>query len=180
MNWKSLGLALCAMVLSAAAPALAKPPVVGKPAPEFSATLLDGRRVTLADFKGQVLIVNFWATWCAPCKKELPLLDTYFKVQRRHGLSVIAVTTEDSLPLSQLKPLAAALTIPMVRSFRGPYGTPDGYPTNYVIDRAGVVRYAAAGAFDLDTLNTLLVPLLREPPPEAPATVQPVAAVVSR
>jgi thiol-disulfide isomerase/thioredoxin len=76
------------------------------------------------------LILNFWATWCAPCKEELPLLDTYFRIDEKAGLRVLAV------------------------------------PTNFIIDRNGVLRYAKAGALTLDDLNTLLVPLLREPEPQ--------------
>lgn len=86
-------------------------------------------------------------------------------MQRKAGLEVFAVTTEDSVPLSYLKPLAAKLTIPVVKSFHGNYGPLGGVPTNYVIDRAGVLRYAKANAFDLDDLNAILVPLLNEPQP---------------
>ena len=57
------------------------------------------------------------------------------------------------------------LAIPAVRRVKGPYAVMGGVPTNYVIDRAGVVRYAKAGALDLDTLNTVLIPLLNEHPP---------------
>ena len=138
---------------------------VGKPAPDFTAVLLDGRKVSLKDYQGQVLVINFWATWCSPCKRELPLLDGYYQAQQKFGLKVIAATTEDSLPLYQLQPLAKAMSIPMVRYLRGGYGPLEGVPTNYVIDRAGVVRWAQAGAFTLEGLNKLLVPLLREPPP---------------
>jgi thiol-disulfide isomerase/thioredoxin len=165
--------ALGLIALIAALPARAGSPVVGEPAPGFRVTTLDGTRLTLADFQGQVLILNFWATWCAPCKRELPLLDGYYKAQSRFGLRVLAVTTEDSLPVSRLEPLAAALGFPMVRYFTGPYKTLGGVPTNYIVDRAGILRYAKAGAFTLDDLNRILVPLLSEPAPPAAAGVVP-------
>src|SRR3954469_16245047 len=58
-----------------AAAATARPPVVGEPAPSFEVTYFDGTKVSLADLRGEVVILNFWATWCAPCREELPLLD---------------------------------------------------------------------------------------------------------
>ena len=84
---------------------------------------------------------------------------------------MFAVATEDSVPLYRLKPLFAKLAIESARRIKGPYDVLDGVPTNYVIDRNGVVRYAKAAAFNLDTLNQVLVPLLNEPapPPVAPA-----------
>ncbi len=163
---KWLPVLLGAIALSVTEFAAAKEPVVNEPAPGFRVTTLDGKKLSLDDFKGKVLILNFWATWCAPCRTELPLLDTYYQLQYDVGLRVLAVTTEDSLPLYKLKPLAAVLHIPMARYFRGSYNTLGGVPTNYVIDRHGVLRYAKAGAFDLDDLNDLLVPLLSEPVPE--------------
>jgi thiol-disulfide isomerase/thioredoxin len=130
-------------------------------APDFQVTTVDGRTLSLADFKGQVLVINFWATWCAPCKRELPMLDSYYRIQQQAGLRVLAVTTENSLPLSKLKSLSAALAIPMVREFKGAYGPLKGVPTNYVIGRDGVLRYAKAGALTVDKMNAILVPLLR-------------------
>ncbi len=131
---------------------------------------MDGSKVSSADLRGQVVVLNFWATWCVPCKKELPLLDRYYEMQKAHGLRVFAITTEDSLPLYQLKKLFAVMHIQPTRKIKGKYDTLGGVPTNYIIDRAGRIRYAKAAAFDLDDLNRELVPLLAEPVP-APVPV---------
>jgi peroxiredoxin len=140
--------------------------IIGKPAPDFELTLMDGSKVRLADLRGQVVVLNFWATWCVPCRRELPLLDGYYRLQKQHGLRVFAVTTEDSVPPRLMKPLFAAMAITPTKRVKGHYELiGNAVPTNYVIDRAGIVRYAKAAAFDLDDLNTILTPLLKEAPP---------------
>ncbi|TPG42853.1 TlpA family protein disulfide reductase [Sphingomonas koreensis] len=143
----------------------ASSPQIGKPAPAFQLTLIDGSKVTLDQLKGNVIVLNFWATWCVPCRAELPLLDAYYNLQRRTGLKVFAIATEDSLPIYQLKKLFAVMHITPIRRIKGPYDTLNAVPTNYIIDREGVVRYAKASALDLDDLNAQLVPLLKEPVP---------------
>ncbi len=142
--------------------AAAKSPVVDQPAPEFRLTTFDGEKLSLADFKGQVVVLNFWATWCGPCKRELPLLEGYYRAQHQAGLRVLAIATEDSLKPYQLRPLAKVLTIPMVKQFKGDYGDIKALPTNFVIDRKGVLRYAAAGGFTQETMTEILGPLLEE------------------
>jgi cytochrome c biogenesis protein CcmG/thiol:disulfide interchange protein DsbE len=164
----SLQFALLAVWFMGSSMTLARDIRVDEPAPDFRATTFDGRKISLADYKGRVLVINFWATWCVPCREELPLLDAYYAVQRKVGLEVIAVATEDSVPPSKLKELAAAVRMPFILELKGPYSTLHGVPTNYVIDRRGIVRFAKAGAFTLDSLNEVLVPLLREPAPQAP------------
>lgn len=154
---------MAALLLALAGPASAKDPKVGDVAPDFEITLLDKSKVKLSDLRGQVVVLNFWATWCGPCREELPLLDAYYRRQEQHGLRVFAVTTEDSLPLNRLKPLFAQLAITPGRGIKGPYNTLKAVPTNFIIDRKGVVRYARAAALRLEDLNDLLVPLLKEP-----------------
>jgi len=139
--------------------------VVGQPAPDTEMTLLDGSKVTLSSLRGQVVVLNFWATWCVPCRVELPLLDAYYRRTEKHGLRVFAITTEGSVPVHRMKPLFAALAITPARRVKGAYADVRAVPTNYIVDRAGIVRYAAAAAFGLDDLNRLLIPLLKEAPP---------------
>lgn len=143
----------------------AKPAKVGDIAPPFVLTLVDGSKVTSEQLRGQVVVLNFWATWCGPCRAELPLLDAYYALQKAHGLKVYAIATEDSVPQYQMKTLFAQLRITPARAIKGPYETLGAVPTNYIIDRSGHVRYAKANAFGLDELNAELVPLLREPAP---------------
>ena len=146
--------------------AQAATPKVGAPAPDFTVTLRTGEKLHLADLKGQVVVLNFWATWCVPCRTELPVLDRYYQIMRPHGMRVLAITTEDSVPAYQLKKLFAAMTIEPIRGIKGPYEPINGgVPTSFIIDRTGRLRYARAGAFTLDTLNEQLVPLLNEPAP---------------
>jgi cytochrome c biogenesis protein CcmG, thiol:disulfide interchange protein DsbE len=140
-------------------------PEVGKPAPNFQVVTFDGTKVNLADLKGQVILLNFWATWCGPCKRELPLLDAFYRARSQFGLKMYAVATEDSLSPYQLAPVQKVVSFPMIKRFKGDYGKIRALPTNIIIDRAGIVRYAKAAMFELDTINEELVPLLNEPAP---------------
>lgn len=169
-TWRSVILA-CAAAL-ALAPVAQAAPKIGQPAPDFSVTTFGGKTVQLSDLKGDVIVLNFWATWCAPCRQELPILEALFQAYSKYGLQVLAVASEDSVPENKLRPLASKLTIPFVKRIKGPYRQLDGVPTNYIIDRSGKLVYAKAGAFDVDSFNAVVVPLLREPIP-APAGTPP-------
>ena len=145
-------------------------PAVDAAAPDFQITTYDGRKLALADFKGQVVVLNFWATWCGPCNRELPLLEDYHRRQHANGLVILAVATEDSLTPFQLRPLAKILTLQMVKRFKGDYGDIKYLPTNFVIDRKGILRYAKSGGFTPESLDQVLGPLIAETP-DSPLTV---------
>ena len=163
MKYLSLAgaVAIAAFATSASATSLK----VGQRAPNVELVLSNGTHLHLADLRGQVVVLNYWATWCAPCRTELPLLDGYYAAASKRGwpLRIFAVATEDSVPKSQLKKLFSVLSIsPTDRIHGGPFGDVAELPTNYVIDKSGVLRYAQSGAFDLDGLNDVLVPLLND------------------
>jgi thiol-disulfide isomerase/thioredoxin len=157
------------IAVSSASPALAGAKV-GQPAPDFTVKTFDGRKIALSELRGKVVILNFWATWCGPCRVELPELDAYVRRHRGADLVIFAVATENSVPESKLRPLANVVSFPMVTRIKGGgYGlVKQAVPTNYVIDKAGVVRLAKAGAFDAQSLEATITPLLAE---AAPAVV---------
>ncbi len=157
---------LALLALSISAPAAAAPAKVGQAAPPFSLTTYEKQKVTLEDLKGKVVVINWWATWCAPCKAEMPMMSAFHRRVKDKGFEIFGVTTEDSVPPSMLKKVSEALSYPLVRKFSGSgYPILKGLPTSYVIDRTGVIRYAKAGSFEAQEFIDLIVPLLREPAP---------------
>jgi len=136
----------------------------GKQPPDFTLKDASGKDVRLSSLKGKVVVLNFWATWCGPCKAEMPMMSAFHRRHKDEGFEIFGVTTEDSVPPYMLKRVSEALSYPLVLRFSGNgYPTLDGVPTSYVIDRKGVVRYAKAGAFEAQEFDELILPLLREP-----------------
>jgi peroxiredoxin len=158
---------LCVTGLAAALAASgAQAADVGKPAREYTLLTYDKQQVSSADLRGKVVVLNYWATWCAPCKAEMVVFDDYIRRHPGTDLKIYSIATESSVPASKLKPLAGALSFPLALRLSGRgYGVLAGVPTSYVIDRAGIVRHAEAGAFDSQSFAALVGPLLAEPAP---------------
>lgn len=166
-------LLILAMCLVPASSALAAK--VGKPAPNFVIIGYDGQQVPLEQLRGKVVILNYWATWCAPCRNEIPEIDRFVRRHRDAPLAVYAVTLDKNVPYVRLRFLADTLKFPLMEKLKGSgYGPIKGaVPTNYIIDKAGVVRYAKAGAFTAASLEALVTPLLAEPAPQQQAAAAP-------
>jgi cytochrome c biogenesis protein CcmG/thiol:disulfide interchange protein DsbE len=122
---------------------------VGVPVPEIHVESLAGKDLGIDDFRGKVVLLDVWASWCAPCKQELPMLDDMARRLHGDGVEVIAVSI-DQERANLVKFLRArshwALTIA-----HDPKGAiadrlaPEKMPTSYVIDRQGVIRYVNSG-----------------------------------
>jgi peroxiredoxin len=145
---------------------------VDQPAPDFRITTLTKDKIDLASLRGKVVVVNRWATWCVPCREEFLLFEKYMPFRAKYGFTVVAIETGGAGSSSKMRELAKIVHFPVAlddNAHANAYPIIDnGVPTNYVIDRAGVVRYAKAGAFQLDELEKLVVPLLNEPAPADP------------
>jgi thiol-disulfide isomerase/thioredoxin len=163
------GLLALAMMLTPA-PALAAAADVGQPARAYTVLTFDRQKVSSAELKGKVVVLNYWATWCAPCKAEMVVFDDYVRKHPDTDLKIYSIATEDSVPPSKLTRLASVLSFPLARKLYGRgYGVMEGVPTTYVIDRSGVLRHARTGAFNAQNFAALVGPLLAELMPPADA-----------
>ncbi len=147
-------------------PATNSPAKVDYPAPELTLQDLQGNRYSLSDFRGKVVLVNHWATWCPPCKEELPELEAYYQVHKDDELVLIGI--EAGEPREQVQAFAEGykLTYPVWldpdQAGLDAFHT-ESLPSTFVIDVEGNVRLAWAGAITRATLEKYVTPMLEVP-----------------
>lgn len=138
-----------------------------KPAPVFSYTLLDGTVANSSALRGQVVLVNFWATTCAVCIKEMPqLVATHLKFHQQ-GLQTLAVAVRHDPPalvadFAQSRALPFGVVIDNTGAIAEGFGSVRGTPTTYVIDRQGRIATRIEGEPDFDQLQALIQRLLAQ------------------
>jgi peroxiredoxin len=142
-----------------------EPVAVNFAAPELSLENLAGSTEALTDYRGSVVLVNNWATWCPPCKAEMPTLAAYYNEHRSEGFTIIAIEAGDPVdvvsPFVQIYNLKFPVWLdPNGASLRA-FGN-GTLPSSYVIDRSGTVRYAWTGEINREMLEKYLAPLLKE------------------
>lgn len=139
---------------------------VGTTPPEIGANSLDGTRVSLASLRGKVVVVDFWASWCAPCKQEMPVLESLYKRFKDQGLVIVGVSVDNERSNAQKFARSVSVTFPIVHDADHAVADrfhPPKMPTSYVIDKAGKVRFVHAGyrAEDARKLEQEITSLLR-------------------
>ncbi|HEY6240649.1 MAG TPA: TlpA disulfide reductase family protein [Burkholderiales bacterium] len=125
-------------------------PVVGVAAPDFALKSDSGRNVRLSELRGQVVLVNFWASWCNPCRQELPLLNKIFTQYRAAGFTLLAVSVDDDRKNAEAMLKRLGLQLPTLfdgnKNVAKLYGV-DTMPATLLIDRDGRVRYVHRGYY---------------------------------
>lgn len=146
----AIALAVLASAACARSDASRHEVAIGKPIPPYAAKTLDGRASSIAEQQGKVVLLNVWATWCAPCREEIPYLQSLYDRHSRDGLEVVGVSVD------------ARGSEETIRGFQKDFGMrypiwldPDervqtlymalGVPASYLIDRAGVLRWKHLG-----------------------------------
>lgn len=139
-----------------------EPLVVGKPAPDFALSDLNDKPYRLSDFRGKVVFLNFWATWCKPCREEMPSMEVLYKNFEKDGLVVLAVSIDRVTTTKDIPPFVKGmnLTFPVLIDSWGQTDKPYkrmGVPETFVIDQQGIIREIVIGPRDWTRLDSLPV-----------------------
>ncbi|HTE39801.1 MAG TPA: TlpA disulfide reductase family protein [Steroidobacteraceae bacterium] len=136
---------------------------VGDVAPDFTRADLQGKQVRLADQRGKVVLLNFWATWCAPCREEMPVFSKWQKDLQAKGLKVIGVSMDDDATEVKRFLTQYPVSYPIVMGdakFAEQFGGVLGLPLSYLIDAQGLVIARFQGEADLPKMEARVKELL--------------------
>jgi peroxiredoxin len=136
------------------------------PAPELELTDTAGNSSSLAAYRGQVVLVNLWATWCPPCKEEMPALESFYRKYKQDGFVIVAINDGDPAPDVLQFVEEYGLTFPV---WLDPayIATEQAFktlnlPTSYIIDRSGTIVLSWVGGINEKTLEDYVTPIIKE------------------
>lgn len=123
-------------------------PGLGETAPAITVQTLDGKTFDLAARRGRVVVVNIWATWCPPCRAEMPALDAYYRAFHDRGVDLIALSADRSHDTGEVRRAMRQFGYPaamLARARPNGFGTPTNLPVTYLIDKDGRIRAVFGG-----------------------------------
>jgi len=142
-------------------------PLEGQPAPDFTLKTLDGGTVTLSQLQGQPVLINFWASWCTPCRAEMPEIVRTYETHKADGLVVLAInmTFQDSLPEAQAFAREFHMPFPVLLDDTGAVAR-DAYrvpvlPMSFFVDRKGLIVHRQIGAMNGKQIDALVGEILK-------------------
>jgi cytochrome c biogenesis protein CcmG/thiol:disulfide interchange protein DsbE len=127
---------------------------VGKPAPDFDTVDLEGKVWSLSKLKGKVVFVNFWATWCAPCREEMPSMQKLYEKMPKDKFEMLALFNNDKKPVAKNFVAKLGLTMPILSdeyNFAGTKYGLTGLPETFIVDKKGVIREKFIGPAQWDS-----------------------------
>jgi len=137
---------------------------VGTQAPDFNLTDLNGNSISLSKLKGKRVVLDFWATWCPPCRTEIPHFVKLSNVYDANDLMIIGISSEEETTIRSFRSKHRINYVLAVEPDLGvPYANVTSLPTTFFIDRKGVIRHVAEGYHDFKELNTFVIALDRKP-----------------
>lgn len=141
---------LTSVMLVASCSTPSEAPEIGKSAPSFQLADIDGQSVSLNDFRGKPVLLNFWATWCSPCRVEMPYIQEVYDEWSERGLVVLAINIGEGPGEVEEFMRGHSLTFPVLLDMAGNVARQyniRGIPTTYFIDSSGVIQDIKVGAF---------------------------------
>ncbi len=157
--------ALAVVVLRALPGAASGAPRVGAEAPALKVKTLDGQKLSLAELRGKVVLVNFWATWCPPCRAEMPGFESVWRERQKDGFVVVGLSADDGSGQVALFLGDQGITYPVAMasaSAKRAFGGVNALPSSFLIDKQGKVRRQVQGVFDERLLRQDVNRLLAE------------------
>ncbi len=145
---------------NSAVPVLVAP---GQPAPDFELMTLDGKTAVLEDYAGDVILINFWATWCPPCKAEMPAINAFYEANQEKGLTVLGINAQEDRGTVSKFIATSGFTFPILLDSAGNVARQfqvNSYPTTIIVDRTGTIQTIHNGLITAEQLETLVTPHL--------------------
>ncbi|MDM8528677.1 TlpA disulfide reductase family protein [Anaerolineales bacterium HSG24] len=130
---------------------------------DFALTTINGDEIRLSDYDGQVVLVNFWATWCPPCTAELPDINTFYEAHQDKGFVVLAINAKENINTVDDFIQAREFKFPVLLDSDGVlmrHYTVRSLPTTFILDRDGIIRHTQSGIITPQQLEELIIPLL--------------------